>query len=82
MSQIDSNGRTIWIVDAHGYGARFIVRVDEKLIAFLELQSTIRATERPEDCGARASKPRQIAAMMVKAPSITSSDVSTYLRHG
>jgi hypothetical protein len=30
----------------------------------------------------RAHKLRQIAAMMVKASSITSSDVSTYLRHG
>jgi hypothetical protein len=30
----------------------------------------------------RKNKARQIAAMMVKASSITSSDVSTYLRHG
>jgi hypothetical protein len=36
----------------------------------------------PEDGGARASKARQIAAMMVKTSSITSSDVSTYFRHG
>jgi len=28
-------------VDAHGYGKRFIVRADEKLTAFLELQSAI-----------------------------------------
>jgi hypothetical protein len=34
---IDSNGRTIWIADAHrGDGKRFIVRADEKLTAFLE----------------------------------------------
>ena len=26
VSAIDSQGRTIWIVDAHGYGRRFIVR--------------------------------------------------------
>jgi hypothetical protein len=26
-------GRTIWIVDAHGYGKRFIVRADELLTA-------------------------------------------------
>ena len=25
VSAIDSNGRTIWIVNAHGYGKRFIV---------------------------------------------------------
>jgi hypothetical protein len=38
---VDSQGRTIWIVDAHGYGKRFIVRSDEILTAFLELQRTI-----------------------------------------
>jgi len=37
VSFVDSNGRTIWIVDAHGYGKRFVVRADEKLIAFLEI---------------------------------------------
>jgi hypothetical protein len=35
---VDSEGRTIWIVDAHGYGKRFIVQADEKLTAFLELE--------------------------------------------
>ena len=34
----DSNGRTIWIADAHrDDGKRFVVRADEKLTAFLEL---------------------------------------------
>jgi hypothetical protein len=28
-------------VDAHGYGKRFIVRANEKLTAFLELQRAI-----------------------------------------
>ena len=32
-------GRTIWIVDAHGYGKRFVVRADEKLTAFVELEA-------------------------------------------
>jgi hypothetical protein len=32
------------------------VRADEKLTAFLELESAIRAAERPEDCGAREIK--------------------------
>ena len=41
VSVIDVNGRTIWIVDAHGYGKRFIVRADEILTAFVELQSAI-----------------------------------------
>jgi hypothetical protein len=30
-----------WIADAHGYGKRFIVRADEMLTAFLELQRAI-----------------------------------------
>jgi hypothetical protein len=35
---IDANGRTIWIADAHrDYGKRFVVRADEKLTSFLEL---------------------------------------------
>jgi len=38
---VDSRGRTIWIADAHGYGKRFIVRADEKLTAFVELQRAI-----------------------------------------
>jgi hypothetical protein len=33
---------TIWIVDAHCDGKRFVVRADEKLTAFLELESAIR----------------------------------------
>jgi hypothetical protein len=41
VSTIDSQGRTIWIVDAHGYGKRFIVRADEKLTAFLELERAV-----------------------------------------
>ena len=39
VSALDVEGRTIWIVDAHGYGKRFVVRSDEKLTAFLELES-------------------------------------------
>ena len=42
VSALDLEGRTIWIVDAHGYGKRFIVRAEEILIAFVELQ---RATD-------------------------------------
>jgi hypothetical protein len=42
VSAIDSNGQTICIADAHrGYGKRFVVRADEKLTAFVELESTI-----------------------------------------
>jgi hypothetical protein len=44
VSAIDSNVRTIFIADAHrGDGKRFVVRADEKLTAFLELESAVRA---------------------------------------
>jgi hypothetical protein len=39
---VDSEGRTIWIVDAHrDNGRRSIARAEEKLMAFLELESLI-----------------------------------------
>jgi len=42
ISAIDSNGRTIFVVDAHrGDGKRFISRADDKLTAFLELARMI-----------------------------------------
>jgi len=50
VSALDLEGRTIWIVDAHGYGKRFVVRVDEKLTGFRELESAIYAI------GSRISK--------------------------
>ncbi len=44
VSAVDSYERTIWIADAQrGDGKRYIVRADEKLTAFLELESAIRA---------------------------------------
>jgi hypothetical protein len=47
VSAIDSNGRIIWIADAHRDDRkRFVVRADEKLTAFLELESAIRAVGR------------------------------------
>jgi hypothetical protein len=42
VSALDSEGRTIWIADAHrDDGKRFVVRADEKLTAFPELESAI-----------------------------------------
>ena len=42
VSAIDSNGRTIWIADAHrDDGKRFVVHADEKLTAFLELERQV-----------------------------------------
>jgi len=45
VSAIDSQGRTIWIVDEHrDDGKRFVVHADEKLTAFVELEAAIRPT--------------------------------------
>ena len=41
VSALDTEERTMWILDAHGYGKRFIVRTDEMLTAFMELQRAI-----------------------------------------
>jgi hypothetical protein len=42
VSAIHSNARTIWIADAHRDGGRrSIVHADEKLTAFVELESAI-----------------------------------------
>ena len=44
MATVDSSGQTIFVADAHrGHGQRFIVRADEKLTAFMELESAVRA---------------------------------------
>jgi hypothetical protein len=41
---VDSRGPTIWITDAHRRdGKRFVVRADEKLTTFLELDSVVRS---------------------------------------
>jgi len=40
---VDFRGRTIFIADAHrDDGKRFVVRADEKLTAFLELESQVK----------------------------------------
>ena len=45
VSALDSQGRTIWIADAHrGDGKRYVVQADEMLTAFLELESAICAS--------------------------------------
>jgi hypothetical protein len=41
VSAIDSSGHTIWIADGHrDDGTRFVVRADEKLTAFVELETS------------------------------------------
>ena len=43
VSALNSDGRMIWIADAHrGDGKRYVVHADEKLTAFVELESAIR----------------------------------------
>jgi hypothetical protein len=43
VSALGSDGQTIWITDAHrDDGKRFVVRADEKLTAFVKLESAIR----------------------------------------
>ena len=60
FSAIESNGRTIWIIDAHrDDGKRFVVHADEKLTAFVEVESTIRGAASlinhvVEPCGYKA----------------------------
>jgi len=40
VSAVDSNGRIIFVADAHrDDGKRFVVRADEKLTVFVELES-------------------------------------------
>jgi hypothetical protein len=41
VSALDDYGRTVWIVDAHRDGKRFVVRANEKLTAFVELERVI-----------------------------------------
>src|SRR5207249_10764717 len=42
VAAVDCEERTMWIVDAHRDGQRFIVRADEKLTAFVELETATR----------------------------------------
>jgi hypothetical protein len=43
VATVDSRGRTIFVADAHrDDGKRFVVRSDEKLTAFLELERVTR----------------------------------------
>jgi hypothetical protein len=47
VSAIDSRGRMIWIAEAHrDDGQRFIVHADDRLTAFVELESATRALYR------------------------------------
>jgi hypothetical protein len=48
VSAINFNGRTIWIAEAHrDDGKRYVVHTDEKLTAFIELESACACGELP-----------------------------------
>jgi hypothetical protein len=79
VSAVDSNGRTIWIVDAHRDGKRFIVRADEKT-AFCISPIPLPSLRLLKGIILRYS--RHLSEVLVNSSSVTSSDVSTYLRHG
>jgi hypothetical protein len=55
VSAVDCEGRTIWIAEAHRDGKRFVVRANEKLTAFKELN---RRFTRGTACDADSSKKR------------------------
>jgi hypothetical protein len=46
---VDSSERTIWIADAGRDGKRFVLRANETLTAFVEIESAIRATKYSSD---------------------------------
>jgi hypothetical protein len=50
-----SQGRTIWIFDSHrGNGKRYVVRADEKLTVFLELDRQLPKQNCPVGINARS----------------------------
>jgi hypothetical protein len=65
VSAIDREGRTIFVADAHRDGKRFVVRADEKLTAFMELESFVRNEKR------KAGKPSQslLSLRKMRSPS-------------
>jgi hypothetical protein len=46
VAAVDRKGWTIWVVAAERDGQRFIVHADEKLTAFVELESAIYSGQR------------------------------------
>ena len=68
VSTLDLQGRTIWIVDAHCYGKRFIMRAEEILTAFLELERavSIPSLRLPKRIGLRSD--RRLSEVLVKFP--------------
>src|SRR5437773_7007851 len=78
VRQIKNDSSAIWTADAHrGDGKRFVVRADEKLTGFAELELGFK---RSNELIRRYN--RHTVADHVKDSLITSSDVSTHLWSG
>jgi hypothetical protein len=45
VSALERDGQTIWIVEARRDGKRYVVRADEILMAFLELEAAVRTCQ-------------------------------------
>ena len=57
VSAVDSQGRTIWVADAHrDDGKRFIVHANELLTAFLELELANRFVQSAQSMAERVMK--------------------------
>jgi hypothetical protein len=68
FSAIDSQGRTIWIADAHrGDGKRLVVRADENLTALLELEAASRTVRICLTTGAILSKLNTVKRILNQA---------------
>src|SRR6516165_7848109 len=69
VSAIDWEGRTIWIADAHRDGKRFVVRADEKLTAFMELEAA--SCERMRATASIASRLSRCITIILRSLLIT-----------
>ena len=59
VSALDCEGRTIWIADAHrDDGKRYVVRADEILTTFWELEGTVRGRRELIFIGNRGTESR------------------------
>jgi hypothetical protein len=66
---LDHQGRTMWIADAHrGDGKRFVVRADEKLTAFLELESQL--SKETQSIPSARPLPRKLSGRTGKTPPV------------
>ncbi len=69
VASVDRERRTIWIVDAHRDGKRFVVHADEVLTAFVELQAAIHRQPGSSQRPTRARPPdAQLSALALHLP--------------